>query len=59
MKEPDEASRRGFIKKLAATAAAVTVGNSLLAADKPGTFHYLKQEYNHFGPNDQVNRFQA
>ena len=56
MKENPESSRRGFIKKLATTAAAVTAGNSLIAADKnAGSFHYLKQEYNQFGPNDQVN----
>jgi predicted dehydrogenase len=55
MKENIEASRRGFIKKLATTAAAVTAGSSLIAADKAGSFYYLKQKYNNFGPNDQVN----
>jgi len=55
MKEHPEASRRGFIKKLATTAAAVTAGSSLIAADNKGTFHYLKQQYNHIGANDQVN----
>ncbi|MDB5001705.1 MAG: oxidoreductase [Mucilaginibacter sp.] len=55
MKENIEASRRGFIKKLATTAAAVTAGSSLIAADKTGSFYYLKQKYNNFGPNDQVN----
>jgi hypothetical protein len=55
MKENIEASRRGFIKKLATTAAAVTAGSSLIAADKSGSFYYLKQKYNNFGPNDQVN----
>ena len=55
MKENPEASRRGFIKKLATTAAAVTAGSSLIAAEKQNTLHYLKQEYNRFGPNDQVN----
>lgn len=55
MKEDQESSRRGFIKKLATTAAAVTAGSSLIAADKPGSFHYLKQQYNTFGPNSQVN----
>jgi predicted dehydrogenase len=55
MKENIEASRRGFIKKLATTAAAVTTGSSLIAADKAGSFYYLKQKYNNFGPNDQVN----
>jgi len=56
MKENSEASRRGFLKKLATTAAAVTAGSSLIAADKhTGSFTYLKKEYNQYGPNDQVN----
>ncbi|WP_374951899.1 Gfo/Idh/MocA family protein, partial [Mucilaginibacter sp.] len=55
MKENSEASRRGFIKKMATTAAAVTAGSSLFAADKPGSLYYLKQQYHNFGPNDQVN----
>jgi hypothetical protein len=55
MKENNEASRRGFLKKLATTAAAATVGSNLMAADNIGSFHYLKQQYNSIGANDQVN----
>lgn len=55
MKENNEASRRGFLKKLATTAAAATVGSNLIAAENIGSFHYLKQQYNRIGANDQVN----
>ncbi|RZM03615.1 MAG: twin-arginine translocation signal domain-containing protein [Pedobacter sp.] len=56
MKENPEASRRGFLRKLATTAAAATVGSNLIAADNSiGSFHYLKQEYNQIGANEQVN----
>ena len=55
MKQNNEASRRGFLKKLATTAAAATVGSNLMAAGNLGSFHYLKQQYNRIGANDQVN----
>src|ERR1700759_890257 len=55
MKEENEPSRRGFLKKLGAATATVAIGTNVLAAEKQTkTVEFLKRA-NYFGPNDQVN----
>ncbi|HUH33308.1 MAG TPA: Gfo/Idh/MocA family oxidoreductase, partial [Daejeonella sp.] len=57
MKEDSQASRRGFIRKLAATTAAVAVGSNVFAAseDVHSTYHESIKIKPGFSANDQIN----
>jgi len=55
MKEDQQPSRRGFLKKLGTATAAVAIGQNVLASGKKNeVFAYLKRNAG-IGPNDQVN----
>lgn len=54
MKEKDEPSRRGFLKKLTTTAAVVAIGSDVFSASKtPQPFAYLKR-HGGISVNDQI-----
>lgn len=54
MEENKHASRRGFIKKLSTTAAAIATGSAVIAAEKQQAFEYLKRS-SPVSANDTIN----
>lgn len=55
MKDSSQSSRRNFIRKLAASTAAVAVGSDLFAAERNTGFYERLERLLYAGPNDQIN----
>jgi uncharacterized protein (DUF1501 family) len=56
MNNNQESSRRGFIKKIAATTAAVAVGSNVLAAAQENeTAQFIIHKRQYIGANDNIN----